>query len=89
MDKVIDDTCGQTSSRGDGCVLAPSIMDAASSTTVPVHLFKPHSYPVFVRQDSVVGQVEPVLVVSTFQVTKTVTQSIISQQQNGCTEREV
>ena len=36
-----------------------------NSTTVPVCIFNPHSYPVIVRQDSVVGQVEQVDIVST------------------------
>ena len=46
------------------CVLA-FIVDAAKSTAVPVHLFNQHSYLVVVRQNSMVGQVELVDVVST------------------------
>ena len=43
--------------KGYGCVLAPTIVDAANSTTVSVYLSNPHSYLVVVRQDSMVGQV--------------------------------
>ena len=35
--------------EGYGCVLAPTIWDVASSTTLLVHLFNPPSYPVVVR----------------------------------------
>ena len=47
------------------CVLAPMIVDSANSTTVPVCIFNPHNYLVVVMQDSVVGQVELVDVVTT------------------------
>ena len=51
--------------EGYGCMLASTIIDVANSTTVPVCIFNPHSYPIIVRKDSVVGQVEPVDIVST------------------------
>ena len=51
--------------EGYGCILASTIVDASSSTTVPICIFNPQSYPVVVKQDSVVGQVEPVDVVCT------------------------
>ena len=51
--------------EGYSCVMAPSMVDVATDTMVPVHLFNPHNYPVVIRQDSVVEQVEPVEVVST------------------------
>ena len=50
---------------GYGCVLAPMIADVANNTMVPVCLFNPQSYLVIVRQDSLVGEVEPVDAVST------------------------
>ena len=51
--------------EGYGCILASTIVDASSSTTVPICIFNPQSYRVVVKQDSVVGQVEPVDVVRT------------------------
>ena len=51
--------------EGYGCILAPMIVDASSNTTVTVCILNPHSYPIVVRQDSVVSQVEPVDVVHT------------------------
>ena len=51
--------------EGYGCMLALMIVDVANSTTVSVHIFNPHSWPVIATQDSVVGQVEPVDIVST------------------------
>ena len=57
--------------EGYGCMLASAIVDAVNSTTVPVHIFNPYSYPIIVRQDSVVGQVEPVDIVSTVSNVKT------------------
>ena len=51
--------------EGYGCILASTIVDASSSTTVPIRIFNPQSYPVVVKQDSVVGQVESVDVVRT------------------------
>ena len=48
-----------------GCVWTAMIVDASNNTIPPVHLFNYHSYLVAVRQDSVVGQVEPVDAVST------------------------
>ena len=51
--------------EGYSYVLAPSMVDAAIDTLVTVHMFNPHSYPVVIRQDSVVGEIEPVEVVST------------------------
>ena len=43
-----------------GCVLAPSMVDGAICTMMPVPLFNPHNYLVVIRQDSVVRQEEPV-----------------------------
>ena len=51
--------------EGYGCILAPIIVDASSNTAVPVCILNPHRYPIVVRQDSVVDQVEPVDVVHT------------------------
>ena len=51
--------------EGYDCVLAPMIVDVPTSMTVPVYLFNPHSYPIVVREVSVVGQVEPMNVEST------------------------
>ena len=51
--------------EGYGCLLAPTVVDAANTTTIPVHIFNPHSNPVAIRQDSVVGQVETVKVQQT------------------------
>ena len=65
--------------EGYNCVLAASKMDTAISTMVPVHVFNPHSYPMAIRQDSVVGQVEPVEVVSTILRCKNHNERIISQ----------
>ena len=52
-------------SEGYGCILASTIVDASSSATVPIRIFNPQSYLVVVKQDFVVGQVEPVDVVHT------------------------
>ena len=54
--RIIDPSCWKYILEG---------VDAANSTTVPVCIFNPHCYPVIVRQDSVVGQVKPVDIVST------------------------
>ena len=74
--------------EGYGCVLAPSMVDAAIGTMVPVHVFNPNSYLVVIRQDSVLGQVDPVELVSTqegsSQDARTLMTGIISQQQDGC-----
>ena len=43
--------------EGYGCLLAPTVVDVANTTTIPVHIFNPHSNPIIIRQDSVVGQV--------------------------------
>ena len=48
--------------QGYGCLLAPMVVNAANITTVPVHIFNPQSKPIAIRQDSVVGQAEPVKV---------------------------
>ena len=45
--------------EGYGCLLAPRVVNVVNSTTVPVHIFNPHSKPIVIRQDSVVGQAEP------------------------------
>ena len=50
---------------GYGCLLAPTVVDVANTTTIPVHIFNPHSNPIVIRQDSVVGQVETVKVQQT------------------------
>ena len=50
---------------GYGCLLAPTVVDAANTTTIPVCIFNPHSNPIVIRQDSVVGQVETVKVQQT------------------------
>ena len=50
---------------GHGCLLAPIVVDAANSTTVPVCIFNPHSSAIVIKQDSVVGQVETVKVQQT------------------------
>ena len=34
--------------EGYGCILAPTIVDASSNTTVPVCILNPHSYPIVV-----------------------------------------
>ena len=47
------------------CILAPSVVDAVISTMMPVHVLNPHCYPVVIREDSMVGQVEPVEGVNT------------------------
>ena len=43
-------------------MVALMAVNAVSTTTVPVHLFNPHSKLIVIRQDSVVGQLEPVKV---------------------------
>ena len=47
--------------EGYGCLLASMVVNAAN-TTVTVCIFNPHSKPIVIQQDSVVGQVEPVKV---------------------------
>ena len=42
--------------EGSGCLLAPLVVNAVNTTTVPVHIFNPHSKSIVVRQDSVMGQ---------------------------------
>ena len=46
--------------EGYGCLPAPMVVNAANTTTIPVHIFNPYSKPIVIRQDSVVGQMEPV-----------------------------
>ena len=46
--------------EGYGCLLAPTVVNAANTATIPVHIFNPHSNPIVIRQGSVVGQVETV-----------------------------
>ena len=46
--------------EGYGCLLAPTVVDVANTTKIPVCIFNPHSNPIVIRQDSVVGQVETV-----------------------------
>ena len=48
--------------EGYGCLLGPMVVNTAITTTVPVHIFNPHSKPIANRQDSVVGWTEPVKV---------------------------
>ena len=38
------------------------VVNAVNATNVPVSTFNSHSKPIVIRQDSVVGQVEPVKV---------------------------
>ena len=47
---------------GYGCLLAPTVVNAVDTTAVQVGIFNPHSKSIVIRQDSVVGQVEPVKV---------------------------
>ena len=35
--------------EGYGCLLAPTVVDVANSTTIPVHIFNPHSNPIVIR----------------------------------------
>ena len=42
--------------------LAPTVVNAANTTTVPVHIFNPNSKPIVIRQDSVIEWAEPVKV---------------------------
>ena len=51
--------------KGYSCGLAQLMVNVATSTMVPACAFNPCSYSVVIRQDSVVGQVEPVEEVST------------------------
>ena len=51
--------------EGHGCMLDSMIVDVANSTPVPVHIFNPCSYPVIVRQDSVVVHAETMDIVIT------------------------
>ena len=48
--------------EGYGCLLAPTVVHAANTTTVQVYIFNPHSKPIVIRQDSLVGKAEPVMV---------------------------
>ena len=48
--------------EGNSCLLAPTVVNAANTTTVHVHIFIPHSKPIVIRQDSLVGHMEPVKV---------------------------
>ena len=48
--------------EGYGYLLAPTVVNAVNTMTIPVHIFNPHSKPIVIRQDSVVGQVKPVKV---------------------------
>ena len=48
--------------EGYGYLLAQMVVNAANTTSVPVHMFNPHSKPIVTRQDSVVWQVKPVKV---------------------------
>ena len=48
--------------EGYGCLLAPTLVNAANTTTVPVCIINPHSKPVAIKQDSMVGWAEPVKV---------------------------
>ena len=48
--------------EGYGCLLAPMVVNAVKTTSFLVCIFNPHSKPIAMRQDSVVGQVEPVKV---------------------------
>ena len=48
--------------EGYGYLLAPTVVNAANTTTVPVCIFNPHNKSAVIRQDSVVWQVEPVKV---------------------------
>ena len=45
-----------------GCLLAPMVVNVANITTVPMYIFNPQSKPIEIRQDSVVGQAEPIKV---------------------------
>ena len=51
--------------EGYGCLLAPTVVEVANTTTIPVHIFNPQSNPIVIRQDSVVWQVETVKVQQT------------------------
>ena len=53
--------------EGYGCLLAPMVVNAVNTTTVPMHIFNLHSKPIVIRQDSVVGQVKPVKVEHTIE----------------------
>ena len=48
--------------EGYGCLLAATVVNAVNTKTVPVYIFNPHNKPIVIRQDSVVEQVEPVMV---------------------------
>ena len=51
--------------EGYGSLLAPMVVNAANTTTVPMCLFNPHSKPIAIRQASMVGWAEPVKVENT------------------------
>ena len=51
--------------EGYGCLLAPTVVDATNTTTIPACIFNPQSNPIVIRQDSVVGQAETVKVQQT------------------------
>ena len=48
-----------------GCVLASTLVYAASNVTVQVRIFNPTCEPVQIKQDSVIGQAESVNIVNT------------------------
>ena len=41
---------------GYGCLLAAMVVNAVNTTAVQVGIFNPHSKPIVIRQDSVVGR---------------------------------
>ena len=63
-DRLLVEICPSLPERY-GCILAPLMANAAISITVAVHVFNPRGYLAVIRQDTMVGQVEPVEVVST------------------------
>ena len=68
-----------------GCVLAPMIVNVANSTTMSVHLSNLHSYPVVVRKDSIVCQMEPLDVANTISRYENAKEKgNFSQHQEGC-----
>ena len=46
--------------EGYDCLLAPTVVNAANTTDAPMCIFNPHSKPIAIRQDSVIGWPEPV-----------------------------
>ena len=67
-----------------GCVLAASSVDTAIGTMEPVHVSNPHSYPVVIKQNPMVGEAEPVKVVSTISRCENTVRGINFQKQEGC-----